>query len=98
MQRRLLFRIRDIADSLYDCCGVIVLNSKFKVALISTGGTIEKTYDEQEGILANGTSVLELMLVKLVEPGVYVAMHNCVLQFPGIVKDTNQLRFMKKES
>ncbi|MBC8201078.1 MAG: asparaginase [Planctomycetes bacterium] len=167
-----------------------------KITLISTGGTIEKTYDEQEGILANGTSVLELMLgslqldgvvmthialmdrdsremteqdhehiaqtvgtcsqscegivvihgtdtlsitgecivrkypelavpcvltgamrpwimrntdalqnlvesfsvVKLVEPGVYVAMHNRILQFPGVVKDTKHLRFVKKES
>ena len=167
-----------------------------KITLISTGGTIEKTYDEQEGILANGTSVLELMLgslqldgveithialmdmdsgemteqdhkniaqtvgtcsqscdgiivihgtdtlsttgecivseypelavpcvltgamrpwimrntdalqnlvesfsvVKLVDPGVYVAMHNRVLQFPSVVKDTKHLRFIKKES
>lgn len=172
------------------------MRKKYKVALISTGGTIEKTYDEQEGILANGTSVLEMMLgslqldgveithlalmdkdsrdmteqdhqttaetvgtssythdgviiihgtdtladtgecivkmfpelsipyiltgamrpwimrnsdahqnlvesfsvVKLVNAGVYVAMHNRVLQFPGVLKDTTNLRFMKKES
>ncbi len=168
----------------------------FKVALISTGGTIEKTYDAQEGILANGTSVLEVMLgslqldgvditrihlmdkdslemtdedhasiartvaecsgsfdgvvvvhgtdtlaktgecivksfpnlsipcvitgamrpwimrntdalqnlvesfsvVKLLKSGVYVAMHNQVLQFPGVVKEKENLRFVKKES
>jgi L-asparaginase len=172
------------------------LENLFTVALISTGGTIEKTYDEYEGILANGTSVLQMVLgslqldgteitlvplmdkdsrdmsdedhetiakevgkyakthdgvivvhgtdtlsitgdgivemfpdisvpcvitgamrpwimrntdalqnlvesfsvVKLLKPGVYVAMHNRVLQFPGIVKDTKQLRFVKKES
>lgn len=183
-------------SSLQDCCGVTTLSTLFKVALVSTGGTIEKTYDEQEGILANGTSVLKLMLgslqldgveithislmdkdssdmtqedhlsiaeivgtsalshdgviiihgtdtlsitgeciiemhpelpvpciltgamrpwimrntdslqnlvesfsvVKLVEPGVYVAMHNRVLQFPGVMKDTKHLRFIKKES
>ncbi len=172
------------------------MGTTFKVALISTGGTIEKTYDEHEGILANGTSVLERMLgalqldgvdityvalmdkdsrdmkdadhriiaetvhecskehdgvvvihgtdtlsltgdcivelfpelpipcvitgamrpwimrntdalqnlvesfsvVKLLCAGVYVAMHNRVLQFPGVVKDAKQLRFVKKES
>lgn len=28
-----------------------------------------------------------LVVVRLLEPGVYVAMHNKVLQFPGVVKD-----------
>ncbi len=28
-----------------------------------------------------------LLAVQLVEPGVYVAMHNAVLRFPGVVKD-----------
>lgn len=172
------------------------LEQVFKVALISTGGTIEKTYDAHEGILANGTSVLDMMLgslqldgiditriqlmdkdsldmtdedhmaiartvaecsdsydgvvvvhgtdtlaktgdciviaypnlsipcvitgamrpwimrntdalqnlvesftvVKLLEAGVYVAMHNQVLQFPGVVKEKETLRFVKKES
>ena len=44
----------------------------FSVALISTGGTIEKTYDEQEGILANGLSVLETMLSSLQLDGVTI--------------------------
>jgi L-asparaginase len=169
------------------------LTNPFHVALISTGGTIEKTYDELEGILANDCSVLELMLgtlqldgisidqialmnkdssemsnddhetiaeevevsarthdgvivihgtdtleetgnsitercptlsvpcvltgamrpwimknsdamqnlvesfavVQLLDPGVYVAMHNRVLQFPGVVKDIEEMRFVK---
>lgn len=169
------------------------LNTPFNVALISTGGTIEKTYDEHEGILANACSVLELMLgtlqlegisidhlllmnkdssemstedhaviadavqeqaathdgvvvihgtdtleitgdcivkrhsalpvpcvltgamrpwimkntdalqnlvetlavVQLLDAGVYVAMHNRVLQFPGVTKDRKQMRFVK---
>jgi L-asparaginase/Glu-tRNA(Gln) amidotransferase subunit D len=33
-----------------------------KLAIISTGGTIEKTYDEAEGILSNGLTVLDMML------------------------------------
>ena len=36
-----------------------------------------------------------LLAVQLVQPGVYVAMHNQVLQFPGVVKDHTELRFFK---
>ena len=36
-----------------------------------------------------------LLAVQLVAPGVYVAMHNQVLQFPGVVKDHAELRFFK---
>lgn len=191
-----MLRSRRRPCSLRGCCGVNQLEQVCKVALISTGGTIEKTYDAHEGILANGTSVLEMMLgslqldglaitriqlmdkdsldmtdadheliartvaeysteydgivvvhgtdtlsvtgerivetcpdisipcvitgamrpwimrntdamqnlvesfsvVKLLKAGVYVAMHNRVLQFPGVVKDTKNLRFIQKES
>ena len=36
-----------------------------KIALISTGGTIEKTYDALSGTLANHVSVLDVMLASL---------------------------------
>ena len=36
-----------------------------RIALISTGGTIEKTYDELSGLLANKISVLDIMLASL---------------------------------
>ena len=36
-----------------------------------------------------------LLAVQLVEPGVYVSMHNQVLRFPGVVKDAEKLRFVK---
>jgi L-asparaginase len=166
---------------------------KRSIALISTGGTIEKTYDELRGVLANQVSVLDIMLaslelrgvdihrvqlmnkdsldmspedhtliaqtaarlaeghagvvvvhgtdrlavsgdrvvelvgtpaspivftgamrpwelrasdalqnlteallaVQLVRPGVYVAMHNQVLQFPGVTKDVERRTFVK---
>lgn len=166
---------------------------KRRIALISTGGTIEKTYDELSGVLDNRVSVLDVMLaslelrgvdvmrvqlmnkdsldmteadhtliaqtagtlaqasdgvvivhgtdrlavtgerivelcgalpapvvltgamrpyelrntdalqnlteallaVQVVPPGVYVAMHNQVLQFPGVVKDRQQRTFVK---
>ena len=45
---------------------------KRRIALISTGGTIEKTYDELSGVLANQVSVLDVMLVSLELRGVEV--------------------------
>jgi L-asparaginase len=36
-----------------------------------------------------------LLAVQLAAPGVYVAMHNQVLRFPGVVKDTAHMRFVK---
>jgi L-asparaginase len=45
---------------------------KRRIALISTGGTIEKTYDELSGVLANHISVLDVMLASLELRGVEV--------------------------
>jgi L-asparaginase len=38
---------------------------KKKIALISTGGTIEKTYDEMAGVLANQVNVLDILITSL---------------------------------
>jgi L-asparaginase len=43
-----------------------------QIVLISTGGTIEKTYDELSGVLANQVSVLDVMLASLELRGVEV--------------------------
>src|ERR1043165_2991965 len=43
-----------------------------RIALISTGGTIEKTYDELRGVLENQVSVLDVMLGSLDLRGVTV--------------------------
>ncbi len=43
-----------------------------RVALISTGGTIEKTYDEISGLLENQVSVLDIMLNSLELGGVEI--------------------------
>jgi L-asparaginase len=43
---------------------------KRRIALISTGGTIEKTYDDLSGVLANQISVLDVMLASLELRGV----------------------------
>ena len=42
------------------------------IAILSTGGTIEKTYSEASGILANDRSVLEIMLGQLILEGVSI--------------------------
>lgn len=41
-----------------------------RIAILSTGGTIEKTYDELEGVLTNEVSVLDVMLSQLELGGV----------------------------
>lgn len=46
--------------------------SRKRIALISTGGTIEKTYDELQGILENRVSVLDVMLESLQLRGVTI--------------------------
>ena len=43
-----------------------------RIAMISTGGTIEKTYDELSGILSNEVSVLDIMLSRLEIRGVEI--------------------------
>lgn len=44
--------------------------SKRRIALISTGGTIEKTYDEFSGVLSNEISVLDVMIASLQLEGI----------------------------
>jgi L-asparaginase len=46
--------------------------AKKRIALISTGGTIEKTYDELSGVLDNRVSVLDVMLASLELRGVEI--------------------------
>jgi len=48
------------------------MGSKRRIALIATGGTIEKTYDELRGMLENRLSVLDVMLASLELNGVEI--------------------------
>jgi L-asparaginase len=48
------------------------MSNKKRIALISTGGTIEKTYDELHGVLDNAKSVLDVILAGLQLNGVEV--------------------------
>lgn len=38
-----------------------------------------------------------LIAVQILEPGIYMAMHNQVLQFPGVVKDRALMTFRKAD-
>ena len=48
------------------------MHVKRRIALISTGGTIEKTYDDLSGVLANQVSVLDVMLARLELRGITI--------------------------
>lgn len=48
------------------------MESHKHIAILSTGGTIEKTYNESDGSLANQKSVLEIMLASLILHGVVI--------------------------
>jgi len=61
------------------------VTSKKRIALISTGGTIEKTYDELQGVLDNRTSVLDVMLASLQLQGIDI------VRIPLMNKDSLQM-------
>jgi len=48
------------------------MSDRKRIALISTGGTIEKTYDELAGVLQNRASVLDVVLATLQLDGVEI--------------------------
>jgi L-asparaginase len=56
-----------------------------RVALISTGGTIEKTYDALEGVLANQVNVLDVLLAQIVMGGVEL------VRVPLMNKDSTEM-------
>jgi L-asparaginase len=59
--------------------------SKKRIALISTGGTIEKTYDELQGVLDNHASVLDVVLASLQLQGIEL------VRVPLMNKDSLQM-------
>ena len=59
--------------------------AKKQIALISTGGTIEKTYSEMEGVLHNQFSVLDVMIARLQLEGVEL------IRVPLMNKDSLEL-------
>ena len=45
---------------------------KKRIAVVSTGGTIEKTYDDMAGVLANHVNVLDILLASLKLNGIQI--------------------------
>jgi len=45
-----------------------------RIVIISTGGTIEKTYDELKGVLQNELSVLDVMLASMELEGAEIVL------------------------
>jgi L-asparaginase len=71
---------------------VEVLGQTPRVPIVLTGAM--RPYElRNTDALQNLTEAL--LAVQLLSPGVYVAMHNQVLRFPGVVKDTAHMRFVK---
>lgn len=65
-----------------------------RVPVILTGAMIPwvmRTTDAQQNITES------LLAVQILAPGIYVVMHNNVLQFPGVEKDLKLGTFVKKD-
>lgn len=62
-----------------------MIDTRKRIALISTGGTIEKTYDELEGVLDNRASVLDVVLASLQLHGV------AIVRVPLLNKDSLEM-------
>ena len=60
--------------------------TKRRIALISTGGTIEKTYCELDGILRNEVNVLDVLLAGLVLHGIEL------IRIPLMNKDSLEMK------
>ena len=89
--------------------GVIVIHGTDTLSV--TGERIVQRYPELEvacvltgamrpWMMRNSDALQNLVesftVVQLVPRGVYVAMHNRVLQFPGVIKDQEHLRFVRE--
>ena len=63
------------------------------VPVVLTGAMRPYEFRDSDGV----QNVTEALLTcRLVEAGVYVAMHNRVLRFPGVVKDHETLTFKRR--
>lgn len=80
-------RLQHTGDRLHERLG-----STLRVPIVLTGAM--KPYElRTTDALQNLTEAL--LAVQLVPPGVYVALHNRVLRFPGVVKDYERMTFKK---
>lgn len=63
-----------------------------RVPIVLTGAMRPYEFRDSDA-LQNVTEAL--LAVRLIDPGVYVVMHNRVLPFPGVVKDREKLSFVR---
>ena len=64
------------------------------VWLHGRAGDLATEHVGEESLIASDITEA-LLACRLVPPGVYAAMHNQVLQFPGVTKDRERLTFRK---
>lgn len=63
-----------------------------RIPIVLTGAMRPYEFRDTDA-LQNMTEAV--LACRLVEPGVYVAMHNRVLRFPGVIKDRQSLTFVR---
>jgi L-asparaginase len=61
-------------------------NEKMHITILTTGGTIEKTYDEFEGSLQNRETIVKKILQKLRLPSTDINIH-CLMSKDSLVMD-----------
>lgn len=69
---RMIFTLNDRDGANSSGSGRDLANAPKRIAMLTTGGTIAKTYNEADGTLGNEVCVLDLMLASLVLRGVVV--------------------------
>ncbi len=71
------------------------LGESLEIPVILTGAMRPYQFRDSDA-LQNVTEAL--LAARLVEPGVYVVMHNRVLAFPGVYKDRSTLSFRRRQT
>jgi L-asparaginase len=81
-------------DTLSDTGELLVQRcSDFELPIILTGAMRPYEFRDTDAT----QNVIEALLAsRMVAAGVYVAMHNRVLKFPGVIKDREALTFVRK--
>ena len=102
--------VRAVQDALPDSDAVVILHgtdtlettgellcselSELEMPVVLTGAMRPYEFRDTDA-MQNVTEAL--LAARLVEAGVYVAMHNRVLRFPGVTKDRQALAFIRKD-
>jgi L-asparaginase len=78
--------LADTGEFLYEMC------SKLEISVVLTGAMRPYEFRDTDAV----QNVTEALLAsRLLDAGVYVAMHNRVLQFPGVKKDRQARTFVR---